>query len=155
MAERGGRISQITCWQDNRGEGGGEFSVLRESFMIESVWNPRRTLVAHCRERRCRTLEVQRRTLLDIFSPPRRKHHSDVPAELLGGEYMLIGADRRACAAAGERKSVFGACSPNKPSTPDTMRTSPRSCDQSDGPSELIDRHRYYENPMGRDSFEV
>ena len=51
VAERGGRISQITCWQDNRGEGGGEFSVLRESFMIESVWNPRRTLVAHCRER--------------------------------------------------------------------------------------------------------
>ena len=37
VAERGGRISQITCWQDNRGEGGGEFSVLRESFMIESV----------------------------------------------------------------------------------------------------------------------
>ena len=128
VTERGGRISQITCWQDNRGEGGGEFSVLRESFMIESVWNPRRTLVAHCRERRCRTLEVQRRTLLDFVSSPRRKWFSEVPAELLGGEYTWIGADRRACAAAGERTSVFGACSPNKPCTPDTMRASSTSC---------------------------
>ena len=129
VAQRGGRIIRITCWQDNRGEGGGEFSVLRKSFMLESVRNPRRTLVVHCRKRRCRTLEVQRRTVLDFFVSPRIKWFSDVPAELLGGEYTWMGADGRACAAAGERKSVFGACSPNKPCTPDTMRASSTSCD--------------------------
>ena len=29
VSERGGWINRITCWQDNRGEGSSEFSVLR------------------------------------------------------------------------------------------------------------------------------
>ena len=68
-----------------------------------------------------------------FLSPPRRKHHSDVPAELLRGDPSWMGDDGRAYAAAGERKSGIRAGSPHKPSTPDTMGASPRSCDQSDG----------------------
>lgn len=47
------------------------------------------SLVVHCWVRRCRALEAKRRTLLEIFCSPRRKCHSDVPAELRGGEYIL------------------------------------------------------------------
>ena len=154
MAQRGGRIIRITCWQDNRGEGGGEFSVLRESFMIESVWNPRRTLVAHCRERRCRTLEVQRRTLLDIFSPPRRKHHSDVPAELKMSGPRPIGADRsrlRACPGDSAVELRALGIDPHARHNEHLADVVP----PIRKPSESIDRHRYYENPTGSVSSEV